>query len=357
MESTRLPSTDTATNLALALTPPVIRSAYAQLAAGDGTSVIPLHRSSFSTCHTSRGTYWIGPDRASADCDEDTVSAAPSTQSFLAEQFFVAATTRACDLVELEHTPHFRSLLQCLQMRGSNYWLLAVPIPGLQQTLDGLHYCTLLRYCLGMQMFPEQDSCPCCQDPMDIFDDHALLCRQQPTSAGFQLCHRLVQHTLGTLLRQAGICHSVEPDHLRFSREEAPASGRGSGLTKPADILLYAWRGDHHCCVDLVGVSPARNGWRDATSVLSVVEQGKRDKHADVCRSHGFDFVPFGFSVFGSFGPEAQELLDRVVQRYRLHAQVADWEAHAWIFRRLSFTIMRSVAEQFVGRMSDTFGW
>ena len=242
-------------------------------------------------------------------------------------------------------------------MWGSSYWLLAVPISGLQQTLDGLHYRALLRYRVCMDMFPEQASCPCCQDTMDIFGDHALLCCRQPTSAGFQLRHRLVQHTLGTLLQQAGICHSVEPAHLCFSCEEAPASGRGSGLTKPADILLYAWRGDHHCCVDLVGVSPARNGWRDAVSTLSSVEQGNRDKHVSVCRSQGFDFIPFGFSLFGSFGPEVKVFLGRVVQRYRLHAHVADWEAHAWIFRRLSFAIMRGVAEQFVGRMSDACGW
>ena len=39
---------------------------------------------------------------------------------------------------------------------------------------------------------------------------------------------------------------------------------------------------------------------------------------------------------------------DNNVQRYRFHVQVADWEAHAWIHRRLSFDIMRGVAEQFV---------
>ena len=55
--------------------------------------------------------------------------------------------------------------------------------------------------------------------------------------------------------------------------------------------------------------------------------------------------------------PEAQVFLERVVERYHLHAQVADWEAHAWIYRRLSFAIMRGVAEQFVRRMSDDFGW
>ena len=159
---------------------------------------------------------------------------------------------------------------------------------------------------------------------MDPFGNHAFLCSRQPSCAGFQLRHRLVQHTLGTLPRHAGICHSVEPAHLRFSREEAPASGRGSGLTKPADILLYAWRDDHHCCVDLVGVSPARNGWRDAPSALSAVQQGKQDKHVSVCRSNGSDFIPFGFSVFRSFCSEAQVFLSRVVQRYRLHAQVAN---------------------------------
>ena len=114
--------------------------------------------------------------------------------------------------------------------------------------------------------------------------------------------------------------------------------------------ILYVFVMINHCCVDLVGMCPACNGWRDATSAFTAVEQGKRDKHETV-------FVPFGFSVFGSFGPAAQEFLDCLVQRYRLHAHVADWEAHTWIYRRLSFVIMRGVAEQFIGRMSDTFRW
>ena len=97
-------------------------------------------------------------------------------------------------------------------------------------------------------------------------------------------------------------------------------SGCGSGPTKPMDVLLSVWGGDHHCCVDVVGVSPARNGWRDAPSTLSAVEQGKWDKRASVCRSHGFYFIEFSFSVFGSFGPEVQELLRLVVHRYCLHA-------------------------------------
>ena len=44
----------------------------------------------------------------------------------------------------------------------------------------------------------------------------------------------------------------AEPIHLRFVRDEAPESGRGLGLTRPANILLYLWRGDSHFCLDLV---------------------------------------------------------------------------------------------------------
>ena len=125
----------------------------------------------------------------------------------------------------------------------------------------------------------------------------------------------------GIILRQAGMCRVVEPPHLRLKRDDSPESSRGSGLSRLAHIL-YSWRGDSHCCVDLVSVSPARGGWRDAASALASAEQGKRDKHARTCRSQSFDFIPFGFSSLGSFGPEAEELLSRMCQRYFSHVRM-----------------------------------
>ena len=51
------------------------------------------------------------------------------------------------------------------------------------------------------------------------------------------------------------------------------------------------------------------------------------------------------------------ELLDRVRHRYRIHARVAEQEAHALIYRGLSFAIMREVADQFVGPHLVLFAW
>ena len=75
-------------------------------------------------------------------------------------------------------------------------------------------------------------------------------------------------------------------------------------MTRPAHILLCGWRGDHHCYVDLIGVSPAwpLEGWRDAASALAIVQRAKH--HKNVCQSplrfpalRVFSFFFFSFGV------------------------------------------------------------
>ena len=100
----------------------------------------------------------------------------------------------------------------------------------------------------------------------------------------------------------------------------------------------------------------ARSSWRQAVEALRLVQEAKRAKHAETCLAHGFDFAPFTFSVLGSFCPVAEEILTRFCKRYVSHAHIRPWEAHQWVYRHLSFTIMRGVAEQFVRRLSSDFG-
>ena len=81
------------------------------------------------------------------------------------------------------------------------------------------------------------------------------------------------------------------------------------------------------------------------------------DKHAETCLAHSFDFAPFSFSVLGSFSLAAEEILTRVCQRYVSHARILPWEAHQWVYQRLSFPVMHGVAKQFIRRQSSNFGW
>ena len=144
---------------------------------------------------------------------------------------------------------------------------------------------------------------------------------------------------------------------MRLERDDAPDSGRGSGPTRPVDILLLSWRGDRHCCVDVVGVSPARYTRRQAVEALRVVQEAKRVKYAETCLAHGFDFPTFCFSVLGSFGPAAEEIITRFCPRYVSNARIRPWEAHQWVYHRMSSLVMRGVAEQFICRQSSDFGW
>ena len=67
--------------------------------------------------------------------------------------------------------------------------------------------------------------------------------------------------------------------------------------------------------------------------------------HITTCMSHVFENISFRFSALEPFGPAAEELLSRICQRLTSHAQIPEWEAHAWVFPRLSFVVMRMVAE------------
>ena len=73
--------------------------------------------------------------------------------------------------------------------------------------------------------------------------------------------------------------------------------------------------------------------------------------------SHSVDFVPFHFSTWGSFRPKAEGLLPCIYQGLILHFRIRVWEAHDWVFRRLSFMVMRRVAEQLVDRQMADVIW
>ena len=60
---------------------------------------------------------------------------------------------------------------------------------------------------------------------------------------------------------------------------------------------------------------------------------------------YNFDYVQFSFSVLGSFGPAAEEIFARVCLRYVSQVRMRPREAHQWVYYRLSFIVMRGVAE------------
>ena len=95
-------------------------------------------------------------------------------------------------------------------------------------------------------MFAADCICSSCHASMATINDHALRCHGDPHSSCFRLGHRLVKWTFVSLLRQDGVHHMVEPQHLRLESDDALLSWQGSWLTKPTIIsfLHLMWGPD-----------------------------------------------------------------------------------------------------------------
>lgn len=274
-------------------------------------------------------------------------SATTQLQPHLAGRYFEDAATGLPERFAVGE--RMRALLGCLREPAAFQWLLAAPVPNLHQTLPASSYRALLRYRLGMPLFPGGERCLRCSAVMDRYGDHALLCQQHTGTAGFIHRHKQVQLTLSEVLREAGVPHAVEPRGFVLPAD----GGRGH---RPADLLLHAWDGDRHCCVDVVCVSPARQQWKQAGRALRSAEAAKIMRHGGCCKDHHLSFMPFACSAVGGFGKHACELLDQVAVRYTTNNHVTPGQAHDWVYRRVAFAVQRGVAEQFVFRQEHAFG-
>ena len=92
--SSALPATDPALDTALAPAPATFRTAYAQLVTGDRALDVPLHVPSASMGLVPLGSRSRRLGSAMPDYDEDSISATPSSQSVLAELFFVTVVAQ-----------------------------------------------------------------------------------------------------------------------------------------------------------------------------------------------------------------------------------------------------------------------
>ena len=99
-------------------------------------------------------------------------STAPNQMKSLAVQYFdwiIKGVSGSFDVT-------FRQLALWKSQCGghSQDWLFSIPIPTLQQSMNGIMYSAVLRYKLGIAMFDGAKICPACgKAAMDRWGDHA----------------------------------------------------------------------------------------------------------------------------------------------------------------------------------------
>ena len=124
-------------------------------------------------------------------------------------------------------------------------WILAQPSKDLGLAFSPNEYHMLVKWRLGLNLFPEKATCGSCpSETLDQFGQHALTCKRGP---GICRRHNTLRDCIADYCRRAQLNPTLEA---------------GSGYlnqTRPADILLPTWNLGRDAALDVTVVNPLNN--------------------------------------------------------------------------------------------------
>jgi hypothetical protein len=238
-----------------------------------------------------------------------------------------------------------RAVLQSLTQPGASDWLLALPVPHLQQTMPPESFRCRLQYQLLIPIFQPGSQCPCCLRELDVWGDHAVHC----TSGGDVAIvgrHYSVRNGLDAVLTSAG---------QRVTREPAFPTPVPGQERRRADLRLHAWEEGRDLYIDIVGSSPLT-----VANLLHFVPGGaaaraaqdKQTRYAVLLsrQQPPVAFQAFAFETFGGLHADALALLQRL-QGLLNQALIAQEDVEGYfVIRRVSFIIAAAVGRQLAAR-------
>ena len=256
---------------------------------------------------------------------------------------------------EGEHDARRDLLRKMLVMRGNKEtgyagdWLNVVPCEALGTKMRRAVFLTVLRWWLGGRI-NQADQCgvrkatgQMCGMELDKWGDHAVSCKVGP---GVIARHNGVN--LAWLLAEKAAGYTVQ-------REQKVVFG---GKKKPADTLVWGWKGEDACAQDWAVVHPLtkssmKNKKLSPYSAVEKAEERKRRLEGEMCESAGVAFLPLAMDTFGGFGPSAAEALGVVADQLRTvkGEEEDDREYRAKrIAQKLRIVMLRYVARQILSR-------
>ena len=229
-----------------------------------------------------------------------------------------------------------RCRLELQGMSHTSAWMGWVHQPESRGVYDPSEYRLLLRWWLGLPLFPGDAGRPCpagCGSTLDPFGDHLVAChRNQLTQR-----HHGVRDALQGVLGRFGVT----------CRREVPLADR---LQIPGDLAVDHL-GPQPILVDLTFIHPLAPGQPRSVELckraLVDAEQQKLDRYAVNCAAEGYSFEPLAFHCWGGMGPVSSSLVNRPIKQIVGDAQgwrktmVSEAVRHA-----ISSTLMKYVAQQ-----------
>lgn len=127
---------------------------------------------------------------------------------------------------------------------------------------------------------------------------------------------------------------------------------------KPADTLVWGWKGGDACAQDWAVVHPMTKAGLgkkklDPYEAVEKAEERKRRAEAGMCEEAGVDFLPLAMDTFGGFGPSATEAMMVVVDQMRTlkgeEEEEKDYRAKR-LAQKLRIWMLKFLARQVLSR-------
>ena len=205
-------------------------------------------------------------------------------------------------ICEESHNIYTQAHLNLTTASGAGSWLNSIPSKALGMHIDpSLYRTTILRW-LRVPLFESEFHCTLCDEVVDRFGDHCLVC-----SVGGDRTkrHNLIRNEVYHQCCSAGLNPELErpgllrPRPLFGSTHESGDVRDPNTDRRPADVYLPRWKRGTPAALDLAVTSGLRrdlieSSALDGSSAVSIYEDFKRThlNTETACLEEGIQFIP-----------------------------------------------------------------
>jgi hypothetical protein len=256
------------------------------------------------------------------------------------EASFSLDSSLLSSLISSAPSPLDRQRLNRVSQPHAGAWVTAVPssVDGPDALIRPRAFRVACRLRLGIPVWHEGASCPCCTHTLDIFGVHALCCT---TSGDLIARHNRIRDLVDKIAREG---------HLGPVLEKKGILGEISGR-RPGDVTIPLWCEGKGLAIDVAVTCPfsSSNMARDNPTEY-YAEKLKHRKYDAGFVGVNFDFSALVFESTGGVNREGREVLS---QLFRFAARFSGspfcvYAGRAWA--RLSCTLQAAVAQSILNR-------
>ena len=187
---------------------------------------------------------------------------------------------------------------------------------------------------------------PGCNETMDVYGDHAILCRCKGDRTRR---HNAERNVIEKDMRTAGFAPVLEPKHIL----------RNGGKRKPADIFVSDWAEGKGACFDVAVTCPLQRKYiRQAAETQlyaaeDYAEHVKIPKYSEACAAQNLLCIPLVFESFGGMTKNTEETLLRTARSYCHRLSIENSIGIPQMFQRISVVLHRHNARMILSRRNN----